>query len=159
MLKKYIKISHLSEATCRLRLKSRCNESIQADLLSSEPAREQKAIRALDFQYGLDQVFTSRERLRLRQIMIDELKVHPNVTPTVLCYGIAALSVESKAYYAKNGIVGDAMYERLAKQFKEQYSMRHRDEAFRSLQKVKKGKSSAASGPHRAGKTGPKCDV
>lgn len=135
MLKRYMELTGFNIEKARARLRTRCNPNIQADLTSGDPEAEQRAVRKLDFKLGKDPVFTETDRIKLKQVMVDELGVHPSMAPNVLCYGIAALSDETKLYYAKNGIVGDEMYLMVAKDLKDSFDG-HCLEARRSYQRL-----------------------
>lgn len=119
----------LNDNIRRIRLRSRCTESIKADLLADDLLSGQRAVRNLDFQLGLEKVFCGSEKLKLRDVIVSELHVDPHTARTVLSYGMAAMSKEEKAYYGQYGISNDATYLALAKRFKQVHDDRHREES------------------------------
>lgn len=142
MSKRYKQLTgtSLKDETRRHRLRTRCDASIQADLLANDLASGLRAVRNLDFQSNLEKVFTSTERARLKQVMEDEFGIHPQGSSTALSWGIDAMSDEAKEFFGYHGIVGNpdqvaARYSRLANNFKKEYERRRTIESRKSWQK------------------------
>lgn len=74
---KLMLLSDISDKGAKLHLRLNLNQEVEADLLSDDPFREQRAIHRLD--YGiLDDVFTNSERRLLRDMLASEEGGYPS---------------------------------------------------------------------------------
>lgn len=129
VLDKYMSLTRLPYETARTRLRSRLNAAILEELMSDVKEQEDHAVRRLDFTRGVDKTFTGTERLKLRQVMVEELGCNPKTTSSILSLGSKAIPEITKRYYETNGISNDQDYLTIATFLKHHFDELHRSRA------------------------------